>query len=131
MTPGNGAPAPDPAELLKHAEALFEDFLAELESMVNIDCGSYTPTGVNLIADMMETSFRELGWATERRPHTPTEGEQQLGDLLVARLPGGNPRRDAASCSSVTWTRCSTPAPPPSGRSPCATDARRARGSRT
>ncbi len=91
MTPGNGAPAPDPAELLKHAEALHEDFLAELESMVNVDCGSYTPTGVNLIADMMETSFHELGWATERRPHTPPEGQRQLGELLVARLPGGNP----------------------------------------
>jgi glutamate carboxypeptidase len=91
VSPGNGAPASDPAELLKHAEALYEDFLADLESMVNIDCGSYTPTGVNLIADMMETSFRELGWATERRPHTPAEGQNQLGDLLVARLPGGNP----------------------------------------
>jgi glutamate carboxypeptidase len=91
VTPGNGASAPDPAELLKHAEALYEDFLADLESMVNIDCGSYTPTGVNLIADMMETSFRELGWATERRPHTPAERQNQLGDLLVARLPGANP----------------------------------------
>jgi glutamate carboxypeptidase len=90
VTPDN-RPAPDPAELLKQAEALFDPFLAELESMVNIDCGSYTPTGVNLIADMMETSFRELGWSTERRPHTPSEGQDQLGDLLVARLAGGNP----------------------------------------
>jgi glutamate carboxypeptidase len=81
----------DPAELLKHAEALSEDLLAELESMVNIDCGSYTPRGVNLIADMMETSFHELGWSTERRPHTPSAGQGQLGDLLVARLAGGNP----------------------------------------
>ena len=90
MTPGHRAPTPDPAELLKHAESLYDDFLAELESMVNIDCGSYTPTGVNLIADMMETSVRELGWTTERRPHTPGDGQEQLGDLLVARLDGGN-----------------------------------------
>jgi glutamate carboxypeptidase len=91
VTPGDGRRAPEPAELLKHAEALFDDFLAELEAMVNVDCGSYTPSGVNLIADMMETSFRELGWSTERRPHTPSEGQSQLGDLLVARLAGGNP----------------------------------------
>jgi glutamate carboxypeptidase len=90
VTPEGAAPAPDPADLLKHAESLYGDFLAELESMVNIDCGSYTPTGVNLIADMMETSFHELGWATERRPHTPDEGQHQLGDLLIARLSGAN-----------------------------------------
>jgi glutamate carboxypeptidase len=90
VTPDN-RPAPDPAELLKLAEALYDPFLAELESMVNIDCGSYTPTGVNLIADMMETSFHELGWSTERRPHTRSDGQEQLGDLLVARLAGGNP----------------------------------------
>ena len=68
---GPGAGSPDPAELLKQAEALSEPFLAELQSMVNIDCGSYTPSGVNRIADLMQSSFHELGWSTERLPHRP------------------------------------------------------------
>ena len=89
--PGPGAGSPDPAELLKQAEALSEPFLAELQSMVNIDCGSFTPSGVNRIAGMMQSSFHELGWSTERRPHRPADGQPQLGDLLVARLAGANP----------------------------------------
>jgi glutamate carboxypeptidase len=86
-----GPAAPAASDLLKHAEALSDEFLAELESMVNIDCGSYTPTGVNTIADMMQARLGELGWTAERRPHEPDDGPSQLGDLLVGRLAGANP----------------------------------------
>jgi glutamate carboxypeptidase len=90
VTPGAAAPAA--SDLLKLADALGDEFLAELESMVNVDCGSYTPAGVNTIAGMMQARFEELGWTTERRPHAPANGQAQLGDLLIGRLAGGNPQ---------------------------------------
>ena len=67
------------------AQARSPEFLEELEAMVNVDCGSYTPAGVNAIADRCERRFVEHGWKVERRPH---EGEPPLGDLLIGRLRG-------------------------------------------
>ena len=63
-------------------------FLAELEAMVNVDCGSYTPDGVNAIAARCEARFRDGGWAVERRPHVPASGEPQLGDLVIGTIRG-------------------------------------------
>ncbi len=69
------------------------ELLAELEAMVNVDCGSYTPAGVNAIADRCERRFREFGWDVDRRPHVPGDGERQLGDLVIGTLRGaGGPR---------------------------------------
>ena len=59
----------------------YEDFVAALERMVNVDCGSYTPEGVNAIADICEARFRGHGWEVERRPQC----------------------RSTASRSSATW----------------------------
>jgi len=68
-------------------------FRAELEAMVNVDCGSYSPDGVNAIADRCEARFRQGGWDVERRRHVPAAGERQLGDLVIGRLTGdGGPR---------------------------------------
>ena len=64
-------------------------FVAELEQMVNVDCGSYTPEGVNVIADLCEARMREHGWSVERRPHRPEAKEAQLGDLVIGTLEGG------------------------------------------
>jgi len=66
----------------------YDDFVEALAEMVNIDCGSYTPDGVNQIADLCEARFRTHGWSVERIPHHPAGGEQQLGDLLIGRLEG-------------------------------------------
>lgn len=71
----------------------YDDFVEALEEMVSIDSGSYTPEGVNRVADLCEARFRSHGWSVERTPHRPAEGEGQLGDLLVGRLAGsGGPR---------------------------------------
>jgi glutamate carboxypeptidase len=71
----------------------FDAFVDDLRTMVDIDCGSYTPVGVNRIADLCEQRFRGGGWTVERTPHEPGEGEAQLGDLVVGRLDGaGGPR---------------------------------------
>ena len=63
-------------------------FVAGLEAMVNVDCGSYPPDGVNAIVDRCEEMFRDGGWQVERRPHVPAEGAPQLGDLVIGRMTG-------------------------------------------
>jgi glutamate carboxypeptidase len=67
------------------AQARSDEFLAELEAMVNVDCGSYSPDGVNVIVDRCEARFRDHGWEVERRPH---DGRPRLGDLLIGTLRG-------------------------------------------
>ena len=78
----------DVAVLHEIASRRYEDFVAALEQMVNVDCGSYSPAGVNRIADACESRFRERGWSVERTTHRPHAGEPQLGDLVIGRLDG-------------------------------------------
>jgi glutamate carboxypeptidase len=75
----------DVQTLRERAEARYPEFLEELRTMVNVDCGSYSPAGVNVIADRCERRFAEHGWEVERRPH---DGEPRLGDLVIGRLRG-------------------------------------------
>ncbi len=71
----------------------YEEYVGALERMVDVDCGSYTPEGVNEIADLCAARFSARGWSVERRPHVPAGGEPRLGDLLIGRLDGsGGPR---------------------------------------
>jgi glutamate carboxypeptidase len=81
-------------ELLRELAARrYDDYVEALEELVNIDSGSFTPEGVNRVADLCEARFRAHGWSVERIPHRPAEGEPQLGDLLIGRLEGpGGPR---------------------------------------
>jgi len=75
------------------AAGRYEEFVAALERMVNVDCGSYTPAGVNEIAGLCEERFHARGWTVERRSHEPADGEERLGDLVIGRLEGsGGPR---------------------------------------
>jgi len=83
----------DPGRLRDAVAAREAEFLSELETMVNIDCGSYSSAGVNQVVDRCERRFRSFGWAVDRRPHVPADGEPQLGDLLIGTLRGaGGPR---------------------------------------
>ena len=83
---------PDP-DRLRAAVAVREPrFLAELERLVNIDCGSYTASGVNEVADFVANALRELGADVRRVPHEPEAGRQQLGDLVIGQLHGTGPR---------------------------------------
>jgi glutamate carboxypeptidase len=70
------------------ADSRYGDFLAELEAMVNVDCGSYTPDGVNEIVDRCVERFADGGWEIERRRHEPADDEPRLGDLAIGRLAG-------------------------------------------
>jgi glutamate carboxypeptidase len=79
----------DAGTLRDIAARRYEEFIVALEAMVNVDCGSYTPAGVNVIADICEQRFHANGWEVERRAHQPGDGdESQLGDLLIGRLRG-------------------------------------------
>ena len=73
---------------LELAASRYEAFVAELERMVNVDCGSYTPAGVNEIADLCETRMRDRGYHVDRRRHVVADGEPQLGDLVIGTLEG-------------------------------------------
>jgi glutamate carboxypeptidase len=84
---------PPPPSLHEAVEARLPRYLRELETLVNIDCGSYTAAGVNRIADRVATSLSELGAEVERIPHNAAAGELQLGDLVIGRLAGDGPRR--------------------------------------
>lgn len=78
----------DMGVLRQLAGAGYDRFVAALQAMVDIDCGSYSPAGVNAVADLCEARFRAGGWAVDRRAHVPGPGEPQLGDLLIGTLTG-------------------------------------------
>ena len=83
---------PELDALRRTVTARLPRFVAELETMVNIDCGSYTPEGVNQIAGLVATALAAEGAAVDRIAHTPADGEVQLGDVVVGRLDGDGPR---------------------------------------
>jgi glutamate carboxypeptidase len=65
-------------------------FLAELERMCNIDCGSYTPAGVNQIGDLVAAELASMGATVERRP----DPKGRYGDTVIGTFEGaaGGPR---------------------------------------
>jgi glutamate carboxypeptidase len=66
------------------------EYLANLERLVNIDCGSYTPAGVNEVGRWTGDFLAELGAAVEYR----ADPAGHLGDTVVATFTGraGGPR---------------------------------------
>ncbi len=82
---------PSLAEIRKRAEAHFDRYQEDLRTLVDVDCGTFVPRGVNEVADHMQSRFELAGWLTERIPHAPEAGMAQLGDVLVARLLGARP----------------------------------------
>ena len=84
-------PRADPACLLPLLRAREQDLVDLLEQLVNLDSGSYSPTGVNRVAGTLEGRLRAGGWAVERHPHHPGPAEPALGDVLVGRRAGRRP----------------------------------------
>jgi glutamate carboxypeptidase len=78
----------DVAPLVDLVQSRHGEYLAELEAMVNVDCGSYTVAGVNAIADRCAERFDSSGWTVDRRPHVPVGDEPRLGDLVIGSLDG-------------------------------------------
>ena len=83
---------PDLTALRRSVEEAHPVFLRELAELVNIDCGSYTPDGVNRVADVVARTLGVLGCEVERLPHHPGGGRPQLGDVVIGRHAGDGPR---------------------------------------
>lgn len=84
---------PSAAELEALRAAIGADlpaYLADLERLVNIDCGSYTPSGVDEVGRWVASFLADLGAAVESRP----DPAGRLGATVVATFHGrpGAPR---------------------------------------
>ncbi|MFG2310913.1 M20 family metallopeptidase [Streptomyces sp. NPDC048566] len=81
------------AELLSRARARHAAYLADLRDLVSIDSGSYSPDGVNKVADWVQERLARIGCEVERVSF-PADPRYQAGDALVGRKQG---RLDAAA----------------------------------
>ena len=76
------------AELIALGATVHADepaYLADLERLVNIDCGSYTPEGVDRIGEFVASFMTALGASIERRP----DPEGRLGSTVIGTWRGG------------------------------------------
>ncbi|MFI9037542.1 M20/M25/M40 family metallo-hydrolase [Streptomyces sp. NPDC053726] len=79
------------AQLLPDALALQPRYLADLEHLVSIDSGSYSPEGVNRIATWTVRRLTGLGFEVDRSRVTAPGHDTHFGDLVVGRLRGRLP----------------------------------------
>src|SRR5687768_9161273 len=80
-------------------EASLPAFLADLERLVNIDCGSYTKAGVDEVGRWVASRMGELGAEVEIRPH-------DAGGLPFSRVTSvGNPDEEIGSPTSTPHIR--------------------------
>ncbi len=70
------------AATLAAAERMTDSLLTDLETLVNIDSGTYTPAGVARVADELRPRFAALGFEVE------TILGREMGPQLIARLTG-------------------------------------------
>jgi glutamate carboxypeptidase len=84
-------PRADPAGLLPLVRGRYTGAVQQLERLVGVDSGSWSPAGVNRVADLVEARLHRGGWAVDRRSHHPALGEAQLGDVLIGRRHGALP----------------------------------------
>ena len=56
-----------------------EQYLSELKTLINIDCGTYTPEGVTKVADLMTEKYEGIGWQV-----TCHILDEKVGPALIA-----------------------------------------------
>lgn len=74
-------------DLLDLARDRQDVFLWDLADLVSLDSGSYSPDGVNRVADWTQRRLKRLGFTVERITPPPSGG-RRFGDVLVARRHG-------------------------------------------
>jgi glutamate carboxypeptidase len=84
-------PRADPASLVPLVRGRYQGAIAALEELVNTDSGSFSPDGVNRVADLCQARLEATGWAVERLAHAPAPGEPRLGDVVIGRRTGALP----------------------------------------
>jgi glutamate carboxypeptidase len=82
--PGAGVTAEELAALETAVRAAEPAYLADLERLVNIDCGSYTPAGVEEVATFVSAFLGELGAEVVRHP----DPGGRLGPTIVGTVNG-------------------------------------------
>lgn len=73
--------------LRSSVEASLPAYLVDLERLVNVDCGSYTKSGVDEIGAWVAGRLGDLGAEITLQPH------DELGDTLVAVLRGSGDKK--------------------------------------
>ncbi|MGW1410627.1 M20/M25/M40 family metallo-hydrolase [Streptomyces sp. NPDC002403] len=79
------------ALLLSDALALQPRYLADLEHLVSVDSGSYSPEGVDRVGAWTARRLTGLGFEVERMPVTVPGRDTRFGDVVVGRLRGRIP----------------------------------------
>src|SRR3954453_18264006 len=82
--PGSGISSADLAALGRPIRADEAAYLAYLERLVNIDCGSYTPAGVDRVGEFVAAFLRDSGATVEVRP----DPGAQLGATVIGTWTG-------------------------------------------
>jgi len=77
-------------ETLDHA---YPAYLADLERLVNTDCGSYTKRGVDVIGRWTAERLRELGAHVTTHPN-----DLDLGDTVIGEFAGADPGGPTLLC---------------------------------
>jgi glutamate carboxypeptidase len=82
--PGSEVTADELAQLEAAVREAEPAFLADLERLVNIDCGSYTPDGVDEVGRFVAGFLADLGGAVEALP----DPARKFGSTIVGRVDG-------------------------------------------
>ena len=88
--PGAGVSTDELAAIEAAVRAAEPGYLADLERLVNIDCGSYTPEGVDAVGSWVTEFLTALGATVETRP----DPAGRLGATVIGTFEGrpGGPR---------------------------------------
>jgi glutamate carboxypeptidase len=91
--PGAGVGRDELVAIREAVEADLAGYLGDLERLVNTDCGSYTPGGVDRIGEFVAAFMEGAGGRVERRP----DPEGRLGTTIIGTWGGdrgtaGGPR---------------------------------------
>lgn len=92
-TPSTFLDSGELAALRAAVEAAEPAFLEDLERLVNTDCGSYTPEGVDAIGRWTAERLRSLGGRVTCHPN-----DQDLGETVIAEFSGTDPAGPVVLC---------------------------------
>src|SRR6266699_5455813 len=73
-------------QVVDHAEQLIDRYLADLQTTVNIDSGTYTKSGIDQVGAYLQERFQDFGFATH------VVQQEELGNHLVATHMGNASR---------------------------------------
>lgn len=73
-------------QIVEQAEQLMDHYMDDLQTIVNIDSGTYTKPGIDRVADYLQERFQSFGFSTS------IDRQEQYGNHLVATHTGNAPK---------------------------------------